>query len=189
LVAVSFDYGVFALASGRKLIIATRDRSEEFQATPLSNHCTEGESISALTMVSIPDGTAGDIKSYISVLVIGYSSGMVKLFSQNGDLIHTQLIHRAAVLKMKLATSAATGIFTGTTENLSILYHPNLMAVIDGISLYNVIHTYFRVTKTTTAVPVSLDIKKWHLEGGMEISDFTIRCTSDPSLLTSSLVS
>lgn len=111
-------------------------------------------------------------------VVVGFTSGYVRFYTENGVLLLAQLLHEDSVLRLKCRTYEVPrhpGV-TEQHEELSILY-PAALVTIDGFSLFQSLRACRnRVARATAAgsdviQPPPLAYKKWGLQDMDNIVD------------------
>eukprot|EP00058_Branchiostoma_floridae_P024778 XP_002610268.1 hypothetical protein BRAFLDRAFT_92992 [Branchiostoma floridae] len=102
-------------------------------------------------------------------VVMGFTSGYIRMYTENGNLLLSQLLHEDPVLKVKCSTYQPRR-HAGASEQLeelTILY-PNALVTIDGFSLYQSLRACRNQVARAAAggsdvQPPPLAYKKWGL--------------------------
>ncbi|XP_078675646.1 rab3 GTPase-activating protein non-catalytic subunit-like isoform X2 [Branchiostoma floridae x Branchiostoma belcheri] len=121
-------------------------------------------------------------------VVMGFTSGYIRMYTENGNLLLSQLLHEDPVLKVKCSTyqprrhaGAAEQL-----EELTILY-PNALVTIDGFSLYQSLRACRNQVARAAAggsdvQPPPLAYKKWGLGDQANMVDHISCGVVTPSL-------
>ncbi|XP_064622253.1 rab3 GTPase-activating protein non-catalytic subunit-like isoform X3 [Lineus longissimus] len=111
-------------------------------------------------------------------IIVGFSTGYVRMYTESGALLISQLLHEEPVLKVKCKTYAPPRYMgdSETLEDLTILY-PKALVCIDGFSFFQTIRACRnQVAKAAasggeTIQPPPLAYKKWGLQHQDFITD------------------
>lgn len=146
------------------------------------------ETIACLEFVSLVQGSEGGLRQSLAV---GYSSGRIRFFTEDGSLLMTQQLHIASVRRIRLRAGASMyghSLIGEQNEDLSIVYEDGVVATIDGLSLYSALRTCFlyadRKSRGVEVAASTLDYGKWELVGTEEIHDVATCGLVAPSLST-----
>lgn len=138
----------------------------------------EGEAITAvlcLPLASQKRSTQG--APDWTCIIVGFSSGYIRIYTETGTLLLSQLLHTEPVQKIKCRTYEPPR-YLGLSEQheeLIILFRKALVTV-DGFSLYQSLRAcrnqVARATAGDTSIhPPPLAYKKWGLQGQEKIQD------------------
>ncbi|XP_015748030.1 PREDICTED: rab3 GTPase-activating protein non-catalytic subunit-like [Acropora digitifera] len=134
-----------------------------------------------------PSGKEPNIKYEISsqgspdwtCIVVGFTSGYIRIYLQNGSMLLSQFLHDDPVLKLKCRTWQPHKNYGSAeqVEELAILY-PRAMVIIDGFSLYQSLRACRNQLARAKASgsseligPPPLAYKKWRFDGQKYITD------------------
>ncbi|XP_072313689.1 rab3 GTPase-activating protein non-catalytic subunit [Eucyclogobius newberryi] len=132
----------------------------------------EGESVSSAICIPLASQKRSSTgRPDWTCVVVGFSSGYVRFYTEHGVLLLAQLLHEDPVLKLKCRTYEIPrhpGV-TEQHEELSILY-PASLVTIDGFSLFQSLRACRNQVARATAAgndviqPPPLAYKKWGLQ-------------------------
>ncbi|XP_029189553.2 rab3 GTPase-activating protein non-catalytic subunit-like [Acropora millepora] len=112
-------------------------------------------------------------------IVVGFTSGYIRIYLQNGSMLLSQFLHDDPVLKLKCRTWQPHKNYGSAeqVEELAILY-PRAMVIIDGFSLYQSLRACRNQLARAKASgsseligPPPLAYKKWRFDGQKYITD------------------
>ncbi|CAG2191957.1 RAB3GAP2 [Mytilus edulis] len=175
LISISPANDLMAVAYGEKLVLLSQkwDPGDTESETKFSMKYKEslkqdeGETITA-KYTGAPDWTC---------IIVGFSTGYIRIYTETGTLLLSQLLHTEPVQKIKCRTYEPPR-YLGLSEQheeLIILFRKALVTV-DGFSLYQSLRAcrnqVARATAGDTSIqPPPLAYKKWGLQGQERIQD------------------
>uniref|UniRef100_A0A8C2XPD5 RAB3 GTPase activating protein subunit 2 (non-catalytic) n=1 Tax=Cyclopterus lumpus TaxID=8103 RepID=A0A8C2XPD5_CYCLU len=169
---------VVSLSPCSDLLVVAREQKAVFLSGQIRKHTPELCRLTVLECVSssicIP--LASQKRSSTgrpdwTCVVVGFTSGYVRFYTENGVLLLAQLLHEDPVLRLKCRTYEIPrhpGV-TEQHEELSILY-PAALVTIDGFSLFQSLRACRNQVARATAAgsdviqPPPLAYKKWGLQ-------------------------
>lgn len=139
----------------------------------------EGECISSVICIPLASQKRSSTgRPDWTCIVIGFSSGYVRFYTESGVLLLAQLLHEDPVLRLKCRTYEIPrhpGV-TEQHEELSILYRASLVTI-DGFSLFQSLRACRNQVARAAAVgsdviqPPPLAYKKWGLSDMDKVAD------------------
>ncbi|XP_063427524.1 rab3 GTPase-activating protein non-catalytic subunit-like [Mytilus trossulus] len=186
LISISPANDLMAVAYGDKLVLFSQkwDPGDTESETKFSMKYKEslkqdeGETITAvlcLPLASQKRSTQG--APDWTCIIVGFSTGYIRIYTETGTLLLSQLLHTEPVQKIKCRTYEPPR-YLGLSEQheeLIILFRKALVTV-DGFSLYQSLRAcrnqVARATAGDTSIqPPPLAYKKWGLQGQERIQD------------------
>ena len=72
-------------------------------------------------------------------IIVGFNTGNIRIYTENGTLLITQMFHDDKVIKLKCRTYESPRYIGWITqpEELEILYSNNILVCLDGSNLYH----------------------------------------------------
>ncbi|XP_077976699.1 rab3 GTPase-activating protein non-catalytic subunit-like isoform X2 [Styela clava] len=148
----------------RKYKIATQmEISEES-----GEHIT---SILCIPLVSLKKTSHGSVDW--SCIVVGFSSGYIRMYTENGALLISQLLHESPVMEIKCRTldhhSHKTGISTPDQPDEVTILYGDALVLLEGFSLFQTLRAcrsqvaLAAASGGMTIEPPPMSYKKWRL--------------------------
>eukprot|EP00124_Ichthyophonus_hoferi_P004707 Ihof_evm1s554 gene=Ihof_evmTU1s554 len=136
--AISYYGNMLSLADESRLGIFKLNAAEVFENHATLEDCETREKITQtmwLALESLPSQKKDWSKAGLTqCIIVGYSTGRIKVYTEDGDLLITQRLHPEPVLHFTLQTNVNSEGITGT--ELMIVSHRTVV-VVDGNTLDN----------------------------------------------------
>ncbi|KAJ6229608.1 rab3-gap regulatory domain [Anaeramoeba flamelloides] len=114
-------------------------------------------------------------KNCIHTFILGFSTGVFKIYDSKGEILLTQHLDSSPILKIKLRINSLYLSWSEQKEELIFLHGQNVLVSIDGFTLFTSINYNYSQIKTNNSTEVkgvSLSYRKWKLSGQKQINDF-----------------
>ncbi|KAF7730667.1 Rab3 GTPase-activating protein non-catalytic subunit [Apophysomyces ossiformis] len=176
-------YLVSTSASGRYLVLARKkkffllqlnEKEGEYIAASQGSGCvTPDETITAILCLPL---CASSRRSEIFVMV-GYSTGWIRIFSEKGVLVTAQLLEQASILSIKLRTppsvlKISSRIRTNEDEEITVLFQGNKVISIVGQDLWTILKACDDKRQSSpSGLQVSFKYKKWEFSQQEKVLD------------------
>lgn len=98
----------------------------------------DGGTVSAIEWIPFGD---------LIALAVGTSSGMLLIFSMDGELIHKQLIYPACILRLRYHETTGISLQDNDAQQLSIVL-PGVVARFDGADIQSLLQRWFEEAST-----------------------------------------
>ncbi|KAI9031304.1 Rab3 GTPase-activating protein regulatory subunit N-terminus-domain-containing protein [Hyaloraphidium curvatum] len=182
---LSHDMQHLALASSRRFLIlklAATDRplrdpdpAREFTVVGQGSGCEEGESITCICPLAVYRRSGNKSRPGIVqfFLAVGYSSGFLRIFSERGESLLSQPLHKRPLVRISVRYLARPAL--DDQEELLALFEDRRAAVIDGLSLWSAL----RMGSEDQEVPV-VGFRKIALAGQEAVLD-AVSCGPSPN--------
>ena len=116
-------------------------------------------------------------------IMVGFSSGNIRVYTENGTLLLTQMFHDTSVLQIKCRTYEIPKYigWISQPEEVEILYNNNVLICIDGANLFQFLKTTRKYAANSSAdqnemkealASLNLDYKKWKFDSQEFLTDF-----------------
>ena len=159
--------------------------SREFQLsfdTQLSSGLNSTDQITSIVLVPIVSQQKNSFAFHDwTALMVGFSSGNFRVYTENGGLLLTQLLHNEPIVDIKCQTFRSNS--TSSDSDQILVVYKTTVVLIDGLSLYQTLRFYRnQLAKSQSTLTgfqfasqndstLSFTYKKWKLEDSEDIQD------------------
>ncbi|XP_025425417.1 rab3 GTPase-activating protein non-catalytic subunit isoform X2 [Sipha flava] len=167
----------------------TTDVCQVFQ-TVWSNTITEANNEQITSVICLP---IAEVNTKLSThcspdwfcIAIGFSSGFVKFYTEDGDLLLSQLFHNSAVMKLRCQSHQPAKLNPPTVEQpeeIAILYSTVICTIVGTVfinSLRSCKNQLARKKCTNNVNSLTLSFKKWAFDVQKKINDAAVGARYD----------
>ncbi|UJR30170.1 hypothetical protein I4U23_017710 [Adineta vaga] len=111
-------------------------------------------------------------------IIVGFTSGYVRMYTEDGILLFSQIFHDESVVQLKCHTQFPSHIrsLIEQPDELYIQYRSSILVVIDGLSLYQLLKVCrdhaLKSTNMLSSSSPQLSFKKWGFPDQTQMFDF-----------------
>ncbi|CAF1203976.1 unnamed protein product [Adineta ricciae] len=175
LLVTAFDQQIIVSTARNKT--SNHEQSNFTASFEIKLQVESNERITSILCLPVASNTRRSSPEW-TCIIIGFTTGYVRMYNEDGVLLFSQIFHDEPVVKLKCHTQFPSHIrsLVEQPDELYIQYRSSILVAIDGLSLYQLLKVCREhASKSTNMLSSSspqLSFKKWGFPDQNQVYDF-----------------